>query len=293
MHLLSAFVKLSFVTAAYAAHPGSNLGFNAAFRAKYREAMAAEAALEVCPRFSKETLQFPLNSVTDDEMCLPSFQHGSSMPRIPPISKNATFTPWKEVETCSRTFDDGVGPFCVYTAPNFARGRGISVFTTPAEAQRIAKTAKSVLTNSTSLDATKARSVIPAPYIAQAIPGRGIGLVANTTLQRGDSVFSHTPALIVDEATFKAKVVKECIPLQREAVERLPRGTREAFMDLHGHFGGEKVDDIVQTNSFRVNFGEGGKPHRIVMPETSVSGDSGSSERSNLIKIASQPRLPT
>jgi hypothetical protein len=98
--------------------------------------------------------------------------------------------------------------------------------------------------------------------------GRGIGAVVNRTLHRGDRIFSYTPVLILHHDAL------DQYALQNEAVNRLPEYARNVFLALHGHFGLDKVHDIILTNSFSVYLGEKEEAHNAVLPETSVRGHS-------------------
>lgn len=77
-------------------------------------------------------------------------------------------------------------------------------------------------------------------------------------------IFAHTPVLTAQIST-ESLPDEELFLLHRTAVERLPDATREKFLELHGHFGGDGVYDRFQTNGFRI-FDYAG-----VFPETSVS----------------------
>ncbi|KAE8873778.1 hypothetical protein PTNB73_00410 [Pyrenophora teres f. teres] len=105
-------------------------------------------------------------------------------------------------------------------------------------------------------------------YTATAIPGKGLGMLAARDLNFGDVVTAHTP-------TFVAYLEVELSTLERErwwrrAVEQLPKESRDAFLDLATVYGDErvKVQDVVKSNTFRVDVG-GGVGHLAIWPETS------------------------
>lgn len=188
---------------------------------------------------------------------------------------------WSRTPTCIKHVDHS-STFCVYTSDTFASGRGISLFTTPEDAQRLVDlpafvTPEEILRS--------ANNDTDPPFEAKALPGRGIGLIANRELRRGDIIFSHTPVLVVSEDVFEVFHEHESDRdiFLNEAVERLPTSSRDSFMALHGHFGGDHVMDAINTNSFAVNFFEGtgslfqaeedieDTDYTIVVPEVSVS----------------------
>jgi hypothetical protein len=162
--------------------------------------------------------------------------------------------------------------YCVYTSTTFARNRGISIFTSPKNAASIVLLPP--FTNPTILEGTDIYT--NSPYEARDLPGRGIGLVANRTLHRGDMVFRSTPVFVVDDEIFIDVPDNLRHAMQGYAVESLPPETRELYIDLCAHFGGDKVEDIIHTNAFQLevlaeylNHTETG--FNGVLPEISVS----------------------
>lgn len=175
-------------------------------------------------------------------------------------------SPWSYKPLCADPIN-GTEPVCLYTSLSFANGRGISLVTTPTDAQRIAETA--AFNDKEALEDVNVER--NPPYESRSLPGRGIGLIATTSLHRGDRIFSHTPVLAVNEKVFLKISNSDVQFLQKGGVARLPQKTRDKFLALHGHFGGDKVDDIINTNSFDVELGKAKDNHYVVLPETSVS----------------------
>lgn len=173
--------------------------------------------------------------------------------------------PWSFAPYCVESGNVS-DPICLYTSLTFARGRGISLITTPSEAKAIAQL--EAFTNPSALaDVNIERNP---PYESRALPGRGIGLIANKTLYRGDHIFSHTPVLAVNDRLHQSTTPTDREFIQNGAVARLPEATRQKFLALHGHFGGDPISDIINTNSFDVEFSLAKQDHYIVLPETSV-----------------------
>jgi hypothetical protein len=185
----------------------------------------------------------------------------------PQSHRRATLVPELTNDTqlpqCFPTEDE---PLCLYTSLTFSRGRGISIITTPSIARTLAT--KAAWAQPSILDDVNVERA--PPYEARSLPGRGIGLIMNTTLQRGDRIFSHTPAIVINHDAFDDISEADRLPLQKRAVEALPKHTRDLFMALCGHFGGDLIDDIINTNSFEVELGEDEESHSVVLPETSV-----------------------
>jgi hypothetical protein len=72
------------------------------------------------------------------------------------------------------------------------------------------------------------------------------------------------------------------IHLQDAAVEGLPNNTRSMFMDLWGEWGGNKVDDIMNTNSFALQLLDKKETFSMVVPEIAVSRPLGHNQFSHL-----------
>lgn len=188
---------------------------------------------------------------------------------------------WSQTPTCIKHADHS-STFCVYTSDSFASGRGISLFTTPEDAQRLVNLP--AFTNPDEVLRSANNDADP-PFEAESLPGRGIGLIANRELRRGDVIFSHTPVLVVNEDVFEVfyEHQRDRNVFLNKAVERLPTHSRDSFMALHGHFGGDHVMDAIDTNSFAVTFFEDtgslfqaeddivDTDYTIVVPEVSVS----------------------
>ncbi|KAF2094774.1 SET domain-containing protein [Rhizodiscina lignyota] len=171
--------------------------------------------------------------------------------------------PWSYKPDCVESSND-IEPFCLYTSLTFADSRGVSVITTPTAAKSIEEMA--AFTNKEALRG--ANTEPPFIYEARARPGRGIGLIANTRIYRGDRIFSHTPVLVINTKIYKAMPNSDREFLQKRGVARLPQKTREAYLALHGQFGGDLVNDIIATNAFRTELSSDGKDYLIVVPET-------------------------
>lgn len=111
------------------------------------------------------------------------------------------------------------------------------------------------------------------PYESKQLQGRGVGIIANRTLQKGDHIFSMTPVVMIEESVFEIFAKNDRLPYLRKLVKRLPEQSTKRFMDLCGHFGGDPVEDIINTNSFAVDMWDGDQEtaFNVVFPEISVS----------------------
>ena len=178
-----------------------------------------------------------------------------------------------EVESTDEDEDEGGlhTNFCSYTDPSFSRGRGMTVITTPEIAERLYKNS-SAFTQPVPDDVNV--EVNP-PYYLKSIPGRGVGVIVNKTLNRGDVIFKYTPVLVLHADIFEMMDSKARMELQRKSIESLPPASRDMFMALHGHFGGDEIEDRINTNAFQIELGEDKddddeEMHYIILPETAV-----------------------
>jgi hypothetical protein len=108
------------------------------------------------------------------------------------------------------------------------------------------------------------------PFIIASIPGRGMGLIANRTIERGDLIKAHPGIAIFhndcvdksfsDYASHKA-------PLMRLSVDQLPSPTRRLFLSMAAHNESEEpYIEKIYTNTFGEDFGD--EDHSLVVPET-------------------------
>jgi hypothetical protein len=140
----------------------------------------------------------------------------------------------------------GKEPYCTFTSHSFASGRGISFVTVPsiaaaalelpafAEPQRLKNVNKEDLSP---------------PFEQRYIPGKGVGVIANKTLYRGDRIFAHTPVLVLHAGLYNRSHINthDRQRMSKLALDQLPEGRRQLFYDLMGHFGGNVIDDRIDT----------------------------------------------
>jgi hypothetical protein len=156
----------------------------------------------------------------------------------------------------------GAERFCAFTSHTFAGGRGISIISTPSIVSDLRdSTAFSNLPNTMNTPYNV--------YNQLELPGKGLGLIANQPLHRGDRIFAHTPVLLISYDIYNQSLVSEDTrqELLRSAVYGLPKASQTLFFELMGHFGGDAIDDRIDTNSFEIDLG--GTNHYAVFPETS------------------------
>ena len=161
------------------------------------------------------------------------------------VSKNFPWSFWPECFTASHEAD----PLCVFSNTDFASGRGISIVTTYAAAYSMLE--NDAFANPDVLEYSN--NYGNPPFYEKVFPGKGRGLVANRTLNRGDQIFSSTPLLVTDDLSDLPK--SEQLALWHRAVATLPPASRELFWSLAGRFPegeADAHDDRITTNYFEI-----------------------------------------
>lgn len=155
----------------------------------------------------------------------------------------------------------------VYSSPEFARGRGISIVTTAEDMQRIQRlpafSKKGFYMGST------INEQVAQPFEERELPGRGKGLIANKTLHRGDRIFAHTPILVFHEDASDEPDEDYWADLESYAVAGLPAATKRMFWQLFGQESHGPAGGRINTNAFTIEIED--TEHYAVFPEIAVS----------------------
>ena len=146
---------------------------------------------------------------------------------------------WEDVGKCARTW-------CIFVNRGFAGGEGLVAVTTRPNFEALRKI---------EVDANKRAASVPSYYVDE-VPGKGLGVIANRTLRRGDVVMTEYPAVLVHRSLEQSTIPqREQFALLDAAVDQLPLARREAFLAQMGHFGGHRITDILTTNAFQLDLG--------------------------------------
>lgn len=163
-------------------------------------------------------------------------------------AQNLTQT-WDEVGPC---IDTGGGRFCVYSRSSFNHGEGITIITTEETAVTLADlpiwdttTADSHFTSAGHSDDR---------YHDDEIPGKGIGLVADRTIRRGELLMNRKPSFLADERIINdVHVVETLFP---GAFANLPSAHQKAYLNLSTHIPVDTPTDqirgVMLSNSFNI-----------------------------------------
>jgi hypothetical protein len=165
---------------------------------------------------------------------------------------------WTEEVKCIPNITES---YCVYTNDNFANGRGISFFTTPAIAERVASlpafTRKRLYDNVNVFDNP--------PWEIKYIPGRGNGLFATRTLHRGDPIVADTPVGVYHSDAFPHDFPLGYIYLHTAFIQ-LPKPSQKLFLETMAFAEGDPIMERINTNAFSGEFE--GASHFLMYPET-------------------------
>ncbi|KAK4172096.1 hypothetical protein QBC36DRAFT_197819 [Triangularia setosa] len=179
-------------------------------------------------------------------------------PLPPPFALPAS--KWVSTNKC-------VEQYCIFYNFGFVSGRGIVAITTAQNIQRL----RALERKWTAAAPSEERSA-PSAYAVASIEGKGLGLVANNAISTGEVIMSLSPAMMVHRTFFDQFQPSILNPLLSSAVDYLPTPLQAAFLEQMPHFSGDKINSIIQTNSFQMDLGtkssEGGH-HYGNWPEVS------------------------
>jgi hypothetical protein len=217
----------------------------------------------------------PSNSVLHDGECKPStFDPETADPTT--FKSNATLTfdesrasaqavadfPWTFWPECYSN-ENTTEPVCVFTDQNFADGRGVFIVTTSSLAYQMLK--KPAFAQADALE--RINNHANPPFETHEFPGKGRGLIANKTLNRGDQIFASTPLVITNPVSYQL-IESERLRLAHRGVDSLPSESQTLFWALLDHFKGDPVDDRINTNAFEVEID--GVGQYAVLPEIAM-----------------------
>ena len=170
-------------------------------------------------------------------------------------------SPWAEPVKCIPN-NSSTTDYCVYTSTEFAGGRGISFFTTPAIIEQI-----KLLPAFTNIDVHKnVKRVEDPPWEVRNIQDRGNGLFATKQLQRGETIITELPVGVYHTDALAPDSEIGYIYLHT-AFMQLPKPSQDLYLNTVGG-PGDPIMERVNKNSFGAVIS--GASHFLVYPETAV-----------------------
>ncbi|KAE9985668.1 hypothetical protein EG328_007082 [Venturia inaequalis] len=183
------------------------------------------------------------------------------------------YAPWTTRPPCylAQNATDGTEDYyCIFSNKNFAGGRGITFITTPTVAAAVAQEPAFADPDSIKgINDLANQPWGPPAYEMRALPGRGLGMIANRTIFRGERLMQETPTFIYNRNMFEFFDDQDRIPFQWHAAYLLPEETREELLALHKHHGGDAIDDLMRTNAFGAYYGDPDVLHNNLLPRIS------------------------
>ncbi|KIW09219.1 uncharacterized protein PV09_00146 [Verruconis gallopava] len=171
---------------------------------------------------------------------------------------------WTHEPFCIESAEANNG-FCVYTNDRFANGRGISIVTTPKEVASLLEAA--AFKEPSDSEIFKHPEGNAYKQQPQVIPGKGRGVLANATLNRGDYLQGYTPILLFQDDFMQFVKLDDRDLLIRLAIQRLSPKTQELFNSLHNHFPGDPSVSRIKTNAFQAYAGAAKDHFWAIIPE--------------------------
>lgn len=166
------------------------------------------------------------------------------------VSSNNTKTAGADVSGWLGPYDciDG---YCVYANMGYARGRGLVAITTEANFPLL----KTLEYSGDKINGSRPVTNTSTVYNVQNITGKGLGMVANKELHRGDAVLLEVPILLVHEKVMTKVESSKQHRLLDTAVDLLPSDTKTLLLSQMGHSEGHRVKNILFTNTFQIDIG--------------------------------------
>jgi len=254
-------------------HSRSLLGLLASFLPLLCYAKISEAGLCQNPLHDGHFLRFPsICLLTDQSSYEPPLNrvdfgaiHVQATSNSTKVASISPSSPWTHDPICSSAKNaPPETAFCVFTDANFAAGRGISIIGTAGSVELISRNR----VFHPHLSSTTTSKTASRPYEVRKLPGRGYGLIANTTLRMGDAVLDHAPVIAVQSVAQDLLFRKELWKLFDRGIEQLPKPTRDMIIALQGHEQeeGDALFSRFTTNAFELF------DYDALFPETAVGG---------------------
>lgn len=165
-------------------------------------------------------------------------------------------TGWIDAKLC-------IEHYCLFANHHFADGQGVAVISTIENLERV-----KAIANRSSITNDDGNTVSPQFHVTE-VKGKGLGLVADQVLKRGNRVMTRTPALLIHRTFMEHISPGIQHPLLDAAVDLLPAPTKAKFLSQMARSSGHRVADIMATNSFQMDLGGGDGHHYGNFPEVS------------------------
>lgn len=175
---------------------------------------------------------------------------------------------WLRGDACH---DLGPTKFCSFANPSFNNGFGLSLVTTADLLEELLSSSPAL----THLETKRPWRQAAPSYHDEAIPDKGIGLVANRRITAGELILAQTPAVLVDDRGFGSLEETALKQLLVQAITALPQPHQSQYLNLstHSDVGNhdDKVYQIFGKNNYRTRIANATDFHATFIDGMSAS----------------------
>ncbi|KAH9899047.1 SET domain-containing protein [Xylariomycetidae sp. FL2044] len=164
-----------------------------------------------------------------------------------------TWHPWSLPPVCVKAQNEKDSKLCVFTYVNLRGEAGISILTTPENAASGIQILRDQDLGWVNWGKDQEATIesFPPPYEIREIEDKGLGVVANRSIERGEIVMIRYPVLL-RKMDLSLWSTHDRLQLLHRAAIQLPPNDGSQMLTLAKSKGGYIVDDIINTNSFGV-----------------------------------------
>lgn len=146
----------------------------------------------------------------------------------PPYKKGGSNSAWEGLETCNRDA-------CIFS--NRELGGGIVLVTSQKNAEIVSE-----------FPEPPEPPAVPLAFYQAMVPGKGVGLIANRTIHKGEIITVRPATMMVQTGAHVRLDPEARNMLYSRAVARLPGPKQDLFMGQMG----KDIDNKIETNCFQV-----------------------------------------
>lgn len=177
-----------------------------------------------------------------------------------------THYPWTHKPDCAPSSLDGKNrhPYCGFTRDDFRGKQGLVVLTNSDMAADLGILLDDRDPKWWRVPAEEPLPDTP-PYSIVYLDEKGLGVVADRPIPKGTVFMRDAPALLKLIDRPKSLDKDEAAIVAEKSFVKLPKMEQMQILDLARNMGGQRLDDVVRTNAFRVKFN--GVEHYAVFKE--------------------------
>ncbi|KAK2774939.1 hypothetical protein CKAH01_12992 [Colletotrichum kahawae] len=162
-------------------------------------------------------------------------------------------SPWTQKPVC--TSPKTKSRYCAFVKDDFHGDSAVLILTSPETAAGDFSLTEDFDPRWLSPGSSSAPPQIP-PYEVQKIPGKDLGVVANSTIRAGEVIMRDYPTILqtVSADVWEQIDPREALWVLEEGFVRLPREVQIRVFELARSTGGHVLEDVLHTNTFAASF---------------------------------------